>query len=87
MGKDDTPLTSSAARPFRAQLDWLEQQFRLHGEGEHTLALATDLLAALQGADLRTNTLGDPHLLTRQVARLETWLDTVGRMSDVIIAS
>lgn len=85
--KDDTQLASSAARLLRMQLEWLEHQFRLLGEGEHAPALALDLLATLQGAYLLTNTFRDPSLLTRQIKRLEVWLDTVGRVSASVAAS
>ncbi len=71
----DDVLAARAGEIFRIQLEWLERQFHALGKSEEEATeLAADLLAALQGASLLTNSLHEPDLLLRQIERLETWL-------------
>jgi TetR/AcrR family transcriptional regulator, transcriptional repressor for nem operon len=74
LGKSDHPLAEQAKALFRSQLEWVERQFRLLGRGEAAPDLAVDLLAALQGASLLTNSFHTADLLNRQLARVEDWL-------------
>lgn len=74
LGKSDHPLAEQAKAIFRAQLEWVEHQFRLLGQAEAAPDLAVDLLASLQGASLLTNSFHTSDLLNRQLARLEDWL-------------
>ena len=73
----DTPLARAAATLLNVYVDWAEEQFRAHGVPRHEArALAADLVGAVQGAMLLANTMRSEDLLTRQLRRVEGWLDT-----------
>lgn len=74
LNKQDDRLAEDAARLFRVVLDWAEAQFREIGRRD-ARALAITLFAGVQGAALLANTLRDPKILSREVRRLERWID------------
>jgi AcrR family transcriptional regulator len=77
LGKDDTELSAAAAGLLREILAWMERQFRELGRRDAP-ALAVEMLAAIQGAALLANALGDEALLRREIRRIQRWIDDVG---------
>ena len=70
------PLAKAARRLLATYIDWAEQQFREHHcRPREARALATDLVASLQGTMLVAHTLRSRELLMQQLRRLERWLD------------
>ena len=57
-------------------IDWAERQFREIGRRD-ARELAVTLLAGIQGAAQLANAFRDPDLMTRQVRRLERWIDAL----------
>jgi TetR/AcrR family transcriptional regulator, transcriptional repressor for nem operon len=55
-------------------IDWVEAQFREMGLPE-CRELAISLLASYQGISLIANTLHDPGVFTREIRRLQQWVD------------
>jgi AcrR family transcriptional regulator len=76
LNKQDDGLADHAARLFRIVLDWAEAQFREMGRRD-ARGLAITLFAGVQGAALLANTLRDPSILSREVRRLERWIDSL----------
>ena len=76
LGKDEDGLERYAARSMNLIIDWAEAQFRELGCPDPR-DLAITLLAGVQGAALLANTLRDPGIMTRQVRRLEDWIDSL----------
>jgi AcrR family transcriptional regulator len=75
----DAPLARAAARLLAVYIDWSEAQFRVLGcDKRESRALATDLVASVQGAVLLANTLRSSALLAAQLRRVERWLDRAG---------
>jgi TetR/AcrR family transcriptional regulator, transcriptional repressor for nem operon len=78
LDKEGKEPASTAARLFQVYLDWTQKQFRLLGKDEETAQdLALDLISALQGTFLLTNSFQSTQLLERKLRRLESWLSTV----------
>jgi TetR/AcrR family transcriptional regulator, transcriptional repressor for nem operon len=78
LGKD-APLARAAARLLDVYIEWADSQFRALGcEKREARALATDLVASVQGTMLLANTLRSPALLVAQLRRVERWLDGAG---------
>lgn len=74
LNKQQDGLAEDAARLSRVVLDWAQAQFRELGRRDaHDLAIT--LFAGVQGAALLANTLRDPKILSREVRRLERWID------------
>jgi AcrR family transcriptional regulator len=69
-------LGEEAAGLFRLILDWADEQFREMGRRD-ARELATTLLAGVQGASVLAHALEDPKLLSREVRRLERWIDSL----------
>jgi TetR/AcrR family transcriptional regulator, transcriptional repressor for nem operon len=65
-----------AASLMRVPLDWAERQFLAMGRPD-ARDLAVEVIARYQGAALLTSTLRDPALMTREAARVATWLDSL----------
>jgi TetR/AcrR family transcriptional regulator, transcriptional repressor for nem operon len=76
LNKHDDALAEDAAKLFRLVIDWTEIQFRDMGHKD-AAGLATTLFAGVQGAALVANTLHDPKILSREVRRLERWIDSL----------
>lgn len=72
--RDDGP--GLAARLMREPLDWSRRQFAAMGYPDAG-DLAVEVIARYQGAALLTSTFRDPSLMTREAARVATWLDTL----------
>jgi TetR/AcrR family transcriptional repressor of nem operon len=74
----DSPLPKAATQLMSLYLEWAEEQFRALGiaRGE-ARALAADLVGAVKGALLLANTMRSKEILTRQLRRIEAWLDGV----------
>jgi TetR/AcrR family transcriptional repressor of nem operon len=67
---------------LEAILDWAEDQFRAMGRRD-ARDLAVTFAAGVQGACVLTNALNDPKLLTRELRRLERWIDEVDQAATV----
>jgi TetR/AcrR family transcriptional repressor of nem operon len=76
LNKQGGGLADDAAQLFRTVLDWAAAQFREMGRKEGR-DLAITLFAGVEGAALIANTLRDPKVLSREVRRLERWIDTL----------
>ncbi len=76
LNKQDDGLAEDAARLFRVVIEWAEAQFRELGRRD-ARELAITLFAGVQGAALLANTLRDPNILSREVRRLERWIDAL----------
>jgi TetR/AcrR family transcriptional repressor of nem operon len=74
LNKQQDGLAEDAARLSRIVLDWAQAQFRELGRRD-ARNLAITLFAGVQGAALLANTLRDPNILSREVRRLERWID------------
>lgn len=74
LNKHHDGLAEDAARLFGVVLDWAQAQFREIGRRD-ARDLAITLFAGVQGAALLANTLHDPNILSREVRRLERWID------------
>lgn len=75
--KEGGPLANQASVMFSAHLEWLEEQFRLLGQGKKSAEHALHLVSALQGVSLLTNAFNDPKLMLKETARLEEWVNTL----------
>lgn len=72
----DAPLAKTAARLLTIYIEWAEEQIRALGYGRReSRALATDLVAAVQGTMLIAHTMRSNELLAQQLRRVERWLD------------
>jgi TetR/AcrR family transcriptional regulator, transcriptional repressor for nem operon len=76
LNKQDDELAQEAAQLFRLVIEWAEKQFREMGRRD-ARDLAITLFAGVQGAALLANTLADPKILSREVRRLERWIDSI----------
>jgi AcrR family transcriptional regulator len=75
----DAPLARAGARLLAVYIDWSDAQFRALGcDKRESHALATDLVASVQGTMLLANTLRSSALLAAQLRRVERWLDGAG---------
>jgi AcrR family transcriptional regulator len=75
LAKRDDGSDRLAAPLMQIQLNWVEQQFRDMGRRDaHDLAV--ELVAAYEGTTIIVSALGQPDLMTRQVRRLQRWIDT-----------
>jgi TetR/AcrR family transcriptional regulator, transcriptional repressor for nem operon len=61
---------------------WIERQFKATGRGD-ARDPAFALLASYEGIALLTNTFRDPELMVREGRRLERWIDSLARDSEV----
>jgi len=72
----DAPLAKAGARLLAVYIDWAERQLLEHGcRRREAQALATELVAAIQGTMLVAHTMRSRELLARQLRRIERWLD------------
>ncbi len=72
----DAPLAGAAGRLLTVYIDWVEEQIRALGHGRReSRALATELVAAVQGTMLIAHTMRSHELLAQQLRRVERWLD------------
>ena len=77
MGKSHGACTfAQAAHLMQILLDWAEQQFRAMGRRDaHDLAV--ELVASYEGSAVLASALRQPGLMTRQVRRLQTWIEAL----------
>jgi TetR/AcrR family transcriptional repressor of nem operon len=72
----DAPLAKAAARLLAVYIEWAAEQFGALGFGRREArALATDLVAAMQGTMLIAHSMRSRDLLAQQLRRVERWLD------------
>src|ERR1700722_11304510 len=72
----DAPLAKAGARLLAVYIEWVDEQFRALGFGRREArALATDLVAAVQGTMLVAHTMRSRDLLKHHLRRVERWLD------------
>ena len=78
LDKEGNQSASMASQLFQTYLNWAETQFRLLGKDEQEAKdFALDLISALQGTFLLTNSFRSPELLERKLQRLASWLRAV----------
>ena len=71
------PDVGADARGLLVELiAWSERQFRELGVPDPR-ALATSLIAGVQGAALLADVLDDPAVMRREARRLEQWIDEI----------
>lgn len=75
-------LGDEAADLLQLIVDWAAAQFRALGRRD-ARELGVALLAGVQGASVLANALQDPKLLTREVRRLERWIDVIDQDATV----
>jgi TetR/AcrR family transcriptional repressor of nem operon len=74
LGKRPAGRGPGSATLLTVPIDWVEAQFREMGLSE-CRELAVSLLASYQGISLIANTLHDPGVFTREIRRLQHWVD------------
>lgn len=77
LGKEQTPLGETAARPLRDLRAWIETQFSELGLAHEAPGLALHLLAALQGVSLLANCFRDPTIVADEATRLTAWIEAL----------
>jgi TetR/AcrR family transcriptional repressor of nem operon len=77
LNKQDAALAEEAANLMQLVLDWSEARFREMGRKD-AADLAITLFGGVQGAALLANSLREPRILSREVRRLERWIDSLG---------
>ena len=82
LSRRDNSLAADSAALIKVMIDWAADQFRAMGRRD-ARDLATTLLAGIQGASVLANALRDPKLLTREVRRLERWIDAIDQEANV----
>ena len=73
--KEDGPLAQKASAFFSDPLDWMADQFRALKKGKTSRALATHLMAALQGIAVLAHALNDPEIVLIEARTLNDWID------------
>ena len=76
LSKRPQGLDRDAAHLYELLIDWAQEQFKAMGRKD-ARDLAITLLAGVQGASLLANAFKDPKLMTREVRRLERWVDSL----------
>lgn len=56
---------------------WMEQRFREMGHGPRSPALALELICAMQGACVVSQTLKDPEIMTQRFSALTQWIQSL----------
>jgi len=74
LSKGDRGLGQQGAQLLGTLIDWAEHQFREMGRAD-AREVAVTLICGVQGAALLANTLSDADLLSREIRRLEIWID------------
>ena len=74
LSKADRGLGQQSARLLGTLIDWAQGQFREMGRPD-AREVAVTLICGVQGAALLASTLGDADLLSREIRRLEIWID------------
>ena len=69
----------SGAELFSTTITWAAEQFRQLGQANGD-ALATTMLAIVQGAALIASTVGDPNLLVGEIRNLNSWIDRLAHI-------
>jgi TetR/AcrR family transcriptional repressor of nem operon len=82
LDKQDSDLAQACRELLRVPTDWMEQQFKAMGRRD-ARDLAVALLASYEGIALLANTFRDPELMIREGRRLERWIDSLARDSNV----
>jgi AcrR family transcriptional regulator len=70
-----------ASELISVPIAWAERQFALLGRAD-ARDLAVEVIARYQGTALVSSTLRDPDLMTRESARLASWLDGIKQLSE-----
>jgi TetR/AcrR family transcriptional repressor of nem operon len=78
LNKQPDGLGEPASEMLKLILAWATRQFREMGRRD-ARDMAESLLAGVQGAALLANTLRDPKIMTREVRRLDRWIDSLAR--------
>ncbi|WP_112494950.1 TetR/AcrR family transcriptional regulator [Agrobacterium tumefaciens] len=81
LAKLDHVAQGRAAEIFGLFRDWLANQFRALGAGDHAEALALHLLARSQGVAVMATAFRDETFIRSEVAEIEHWLATLPNLS------
>lgn len=81
LAKLDHVAQGRAAEIFGLFRDWLANQFRALGAGDHAEALALHLLARSQGVAVMATAFRDESFIRSEVAEIEHWLATLPNLS------
>ena len=76
LSRVETVLRKASRQLISEVLEWSTEQFREMGRADAE-DLGLQFVSNLQGMSLVANTLGDPDVVTRMVARTREWLDTL----------
>jgi TetR/AcrR family transcriptional regulator, transcriptional repressor for nem operon len=82
LDKQDNALAQACKELMHTPIAWIERQFKAMGRRD-ARDLAFALLASYEGIALLTNTFRDPELMVREGRRLERWIDSLARDSEV----
>lgn len=77
LNKQEGGLDTLAGQLVTPLIEWATAQFREMGRPDAE-DLALTFLSIVEGASLMANNLRDPEILSRQIRRLEKWIDTLG---------
>ncbi|MDF1660183.1 MAG: TetR/AcrR family transcriptional regulator [Planctomycetota bacterium] len=71
------PQTEQSKLLIDEQRRWMEQRFRELGHGARSGALALELICAMQGACVVSQTLKDPEIMTQRFSALTLWIQSL----------
>lgn len=74
-GKD--AVAQTAAQVLIDFVDWAERQFRQLGHTDEARPYATTLMAGIQGATIMAKAFRDTEVISREMARLTLWLESL----------
>jgi TetR/AcrR family transcriptional regulator, transcriptional repressor for nem operon len=70
-------VAQTAAQVLKDFVAWTEQQFRHLGHGDDAHIYATTLMAGIQGATIMAKAFRDPKVISREMARLVLWVESL----------
>jgi TetR/AcrR family transcriptional repressor of nem operon len=70
-------VAKTAAQILTDFVDWAERQFRQLGHSGNARSYAISLIAGIQGAAVMCKALGDPQVVSDEMARLTNWLEMI----------
>jgi TetR/AcrR family transcriptional repressor of nem operon len=70
-------VAKGASEIFMDFISWTERQLQLLGHSETAHGYAITLLSGIQGAIVTAKALGEPQVITLEIERLVTWLESL----------
>ena len=74
---DGDSVTQVAAQIFGDFVDWAQEQFKQLGHADVAPVYATSLMAGVEGAIVLAKAFKNPQIISDEMARLATWLETL----------